>query len=129
MLQKGRLLAMRGHSEEALGWVETAVRLNPFHPPWYNAHLGIALYSLRRYAEAAQALKRIPSPGPWSLARLAACYAQLERVAEAEAAAAQVLHLRPGFSTADFVRRDTLLERDSDREHLRDGLLKAGLPP
>ena len=62
MTMKGRLLALRGRPEEALVCLEAAVRLNPLHPTWYNAHFGIALYSLRRFAEAAQALKRMPRP-------------------------------------------------------------------
>ena len=62
MIMKGRLLAFRGRPEEALALLEAAVRLNPLHPPWYNAHFGIALYSLRRFAEAAQAFKQMPLP-------------------------------------------------------------------
>ena len=104
------------------------MRLNPLHPPWYNAHFGIALYSLRRFAEAAQALKRIPDPGPWSLARLAACYAQLGLTSEAETQKARILLKRPDFSIPGFFRTDVLLERAEDRDLLREGLTKAGLP-
>jgi adenylate cyclase len=128
MIQRSTLLAIRGRPEEALDWMDAAMRLNPFHPTWYNNHLGIVLYSLRRYAEAAQAFKRLPNPGPWSSTRLAACYAQLGQTAETEAQVAVVLRQRPNFSTADFLRRDVLLERAEDRELLRDGLIKAGLP-
>lgn len=126
--QKGRVLALRGRSEEALVLLEAAVRLNPLHPHWYNAHFGIALYSLRRFAEAAQALKRMSRPTTWSCARLAACYAQLERTAEAQAAVAEVRRLQPDFSTAEYMRKSVLLERAEDRELLREGLIKAGLP-
>jgi tetratricopeptide (TPR) repeat protein len=128
VMQKGRLLAMRGKPEEALDCLEAAVRLNPFHPPWYNAHFGIAFYSLGRFDEAAQALRRLPDPGTWSLARLAACYGQLGKSAEAQVAVAEILRLQPDFSTAEYVRTNVLLERAEDRELLRDGLLKAGLP-
>jgi adenylate cyclase len=128
LMQKGRLLAMRGRPEEALCWLEAAVRLNPLFPPWYNAHFGIALYSLGRFAEAAQALRRMPYPGTWSRARLAACYAQLERKAEAQAAVAEILRLQPDFTTAEYMRNSVLLERAEDRELLREGLIKAGLP-
>jgi TolB-like protein/Tfp pilus assembly protein PilF len=128
MMQKGRLLATRGRPEEALHWLEAAVRLNPLHPPWYNAQFGVALYSLRRFAEAAQALNRLPNRGAWSRARLAACYAQLERTSDAQAAVAEVLRLQPNFSTADYIRNSAILERSEDRELLREGLIKAGLP-
>jgi TolB-like protein/class 3 adenylate cyclase len=62
----GELLVTRGHPVEGLAWIEKAMRLNPFHPPWYHfLHAG-ALYSLRRFSEAAQAIKRMPSEGRWS---------------------------------------------------------------
>ena len=51
------------------------------------------------------------------------------RTAEAEAQVAAILRQRPDFSIAEFLRRDILLEREEDREHLREGLIKAGLPP
>jgi hypothetical protein len=41
---------------------------------------------------------------------------------------AEILRLKPDFSTAKFLRIDVLLEREEDRELLREGLIKAGLP-
>jgi len=105
-----------------------ARRLNPLHPLWYNFSLGIALYSLTRYEEAAQAFKRIPNPGPWARARLAACLAQLGQTADARAQATAVLHICPDFSIEQFMDRDVLLERSKDRDLLREGLKRAGLP-
>ena len=125
---KGRLLTFRGRHEEALTCLETAVRLNPLYPTWYTAPFGIALYSLRRFAEAAQAFKRMPRPSSWSNARLAACHAQLEQPAEAQAAVAEVMRLRPDFSIAVFMRESVLLEHAEDQELLREGLIRAGLP-
>jgi adenylate cyclase len=40
----------------------------------------------------------------------------------------EVLRLQPDFSTAEYMRKSVLLEREADRELLREGLLKAGLP-
>ncbi len=128
MMQKGRVFALRGRAEEALIWMNAAVRLNPLHPAYYHANFGIALYALRRYADAAKALKRIPSAGPWTHARLAACYSQSGQTAEARLEADEILRARPDFSTAEFLRSSVLLERAEDREHLREGLIKAGLP-
>jgi adenylate cyclase len=125
----GNLLALRGRPEEALACIEAAMRLNPIYPTWYNLFLAIAFYSLRRYEEAARALHRVSAdPRYWSRARLAACYAQLGRTREAEAQVAALLRQKPDFSIEDFFRRDVLLEREEDREHLREGLIKAGLP-
>jgi tetratricopeptide (TPR) repeat protein len=124
----GYVIALRGRSKEALDWMARAIRLNPFHHTWYYTQQAIPLYSLGRYAEAATNLKRVPDPGYWSSARLAACHALLGQVAEAKIASANVLRMRPDFSTADFLMRDVLLERPEDRDHLREGLIKAGLP-
>jgi tetratricopeptide (TPR) repeat protein len=124
----GYLLALRGHAEEALGWIAAAVSLNPFHHSWYNSQRAVALYSLRRFAEAEREFRKAPHRGYWSRARLAACYGQLGQTAEAEILTAEILRLKPDFSTAEFLRSDVLLERAEDRELLREGLIKAGLP-
>ena len=123
----GELLVTRGHPVEGLAWIEKAMRLNPFHPPWYHfLHAG-ALYSLRRFSEAAQAIKRMPSEGRWS-SRLAACYGQLGREEEARAEVAAILRAKPDYSINTFMNQMVLLERLEDRELLREGLIKAGLP-
>jgi len=128
MQQMGYVLALRGKPQDALVWLERARRLNPLHPTWYNFSLGIALYSLGRYAEAAEAFLHRPNPGPWSSARLAACYAQLGDPAKTASLVDAVLKARPDFSTSVFLTLEVLLEREEDREHLREGLRKAGLP-
>ena len=124
--QMGYLLALRGRPEEGLEWIDAAKRLNPLHPSWYNFSVGIALYSLARYEEAAKAFQRLPNFGPWARARLAACLAQTGQTAEARAEAAAVLEKRPDFSIEQFLARDVLLERVEDREQLRQGLTRAG---
>lgn len=126
-ISMGFLLSMRGRHAEGLGWIEKAVRLNPFHPPWYYVQWGNVLYQLGRFAEATQTLRKAPHIGGWS-SRLAACYGQLGRTEEAKAEAAAVLRAEPQFSTAHFIERVVLLERSEDREFLRDGMIKAGLP-
>ena len=57
LIMKGRLLAFRGRPEEALVCLEAGGRLNPLHFRWYDVHFGVALYSLRRFAEAAQRIQ------------------------------------------------------------------------
>ena len=59
------------------------------------------------------------------MAREAACLAQLGRLDEARALAAEVLRRKPEFS----VRAEMPHYRyPADAEHMREGLLKAGLP-
>jgi adenylate cyclase len=123
----GDLLAVRGHPAEGLEWIERAMRLNPFHPHWYHATHAIALYSLKRFSEAAQAIKRTPSEGRWS-SRLAACYGQLGREEEAREEVAAILKAKPDYSIRTFMDQLVLLERPEDRALLREGLVKAGLP-
>ena len=50
------------------------------------------------------------------------------RTAEAEEQKAAILQEKADFTIAEFFRRDVLLERAEDRELLREGLIKAGLP-
>ena len=121
------VLVQRGYPADGLAWIEKAMRLNPFHPPWYHALHAAALYSLRRFSEAAQAIKRMPDEGRWS-SRLAACYGQLGRDQEAKAEVAAILKAKPDYSIGEFIDRIVLLERPEDRELFREGLIKAGLP-
>ena len=83
-----------GRRRRSSGWRRPCASIRST-PPGITLQLGVALYSLRRYAEAAQAFKRVPDPGYWSRARLAACYAQLGTDREAEAQAAAVLQHAP----------------------------------
>ena len=108
--------------------MQEGIRLNPFMPSWYSVILGVTYYSLGNYVEAVQAFRRIPTPGYWVRARLAATYGKLGSSAAAEAEVAKILEEKPGFTIRDFFLQDVLLERVEDREHLRDGLVKAGLP-
>ena len=50
------------------------------------------------------------------------------RPIETDEARTLTLRLRPDFSTAEYMRKSVLLERAEDRELLREGLVKAGLP-
>ena len=125
-ISMGYLLVQRGRPEDGLMWIEKAMRLNPFHPPWYNAQLASALYSLRRYADVVKAIKRLPDTDGWSF-RLAAAYGQLGMDREAAVEAAAVMRSNPGFRVGDFMDRAVLLEQPADRDLLREGLLKAGL--
>ena len=50
------------------------------------------------------------------------------RPIETDEARTLTLRLRPDFSTAEYMRKSVLLEHTEDRELLREGLVKAGLP-
>ena len=127
VVQQGELLTWLGRPEEGLEWIKRAMQLNPYHPERYWSHLGRAYYVARRYAEAAQAFARISAPDHTHHAFLAAALAQMGDATAAAAHAQQVIRKAPGFSAEAYL--ETLhYQRVTDREHHREGLLKAGLP-
>jgi TolB-like protein/Tfp pilus assembly protein PilF len=120
----GRLLAAEGHWDEALERIREAMRINPYHPDWYWQVLGAVLYSVGRYADAAEALGRATHRGFWSRCYLAACLAQLGRLDEASTALAEARRLRPDCSLAKMRTRDF---SPGDSKRFIEGLRKAGL--
>ncbi len=85
------------------------------------------LIAARRYPEAVQALKRIATPRLSHHAYLAACHAEMDALDEAHAHAAQILEMEPAFSARDHAETEPFAE-PADQQHLRDALIKAGLP-
>ncbi len=127
VVQQGELLTWLGRPEEGIEWIKKAMRLNPYHPPRFWSHLGRACFVARRYEEAAEAFKRITAPDHTHHAFLAACCAQIGDEAGAEAHGREVLKREPDFSTATYMETQHY-KSESDREHHREGLIKAGLP-
>ena len=82
--QNGVLLTWLGRGEEGADWIESAMRLNPYHPERYWNHLGRAHFVARSYQRAIDAFKHRSVPNYTHHAFLAACYAQLESPAEAK---------------------------------------------
>ncbi len=118
-------LAHSGRSEEAVGLLQKATRLNPFYPDQYLWHLGGAYYNLKRYDEAIEAVLRMHNPTE-GRRLLAASYAQLGKTREAQEQAAKVLRAHPNFSIGRWasVQPD---KYEEDLEHFVEGLKKAGL--
>jgi len=128
VVQQGELLSWSGQPDEGVEWILKAMRLNPYHPERFWNHLGRAHFIARRYPEAVEAFKRITEPDYTHHAFLAACHAYLGNDASASAHVREVLAREPRFSVKTYI--DTLrhYKQGSDREHHREGLLKAGLP-
>ncbi|MEE8245842.1 MAG: adenylate/guanylate cyclase domain-containing protein [Alphaproteobacteria bacterium] len=127
VVQRGYLLTYRGRPEEGAEWLQKAMRLDPYHWERYWYYLGLSHYMARRYGEAVVALKRITASQVAHRAVLAAACAQLGEVAEAKAQAAATLEAEPGFTGAAQVESASF-EPQSDKDHLREGLIAAGLP-
>jgi hypothetical protein len=109
-------------------YLEEAKRLDPFFDPtWYWPSLGAAHFIARRYDDAIAALGRSPTMPYWAQAYMAACYALTDRSEQARNCTAAVLHQQPDFSLARFAAKESF-KHAADRQHLLDGLRKAGLP-
>ena len=123
----GLVLAFTGRAEEGIEWLEQAMRLNPYHPDWYNEDLGQALYVVKRYQEAAQVLERVAVPPFWVSIWLAACYARLGRRREAEALQRKVTE---SWSEVDWDRygRKEPFQHEADMTHWLEGMRLAGFP-
>ena len=121
----GILLGMLGRSDEGIDSIREAMRLNPYHPEWYWVDLGVVLYAAKRYEDALEAFKKSLRPQVWLLSRIAACYAQLGRMPEAAKAVAEVMKKDPNFSVSRQRVGGWMLQSVS---HLREGMIKAGLP-
>jgi len=127
VVQQGELLTWLGRPEEGIEWVRRAMRLNPYHPERFWSHLGRAQFTARIYADAIQSYSKLAAPDHTHHAFLAASSAQLGNSTAATAHAREVLQREPAFTIASFL--ETLhYQHAADAEHLREGLLKAGLP-
>jgi adenylate cyclase len=125
--QMGELLTAAGKPEEGLKWLELAMRLDPNHGDGRWKNYGHALFVARRYDDAVEAYRHISSPSPSIRATLAACYALAGKENEASAEAARVIAADPEFSI-DKLLSMTFYKEQSEVDHHREALLKAGLP-
>ena len=127
VVQQGELLTWLGRPEEGIEWVRRAMRLNPYHPERFWSHLGRAQYTARTYADAIASFSKLTAPDHTHHAFLAASSAQLGNRTAAAAHAHEALKREPTLTARTFL--ETLHYRQpADAEHLREGLLKAGLP-
>jgi adenylate cyclase len=127
VVQQGELLTWLGRPAEGIEWVRRAMRLNPYHPERFWSHLGRAQYTARIYTDAIQSFSKLTAPDHTHHAFLAASSAQLGNRTAAAAHAREVLQRQPTFTIQSYL--GTLhFQQPSDNEHLREGLVKAGLP-
>jgi len=128
VVQQGEVLSWMGQPDEGVEWILKAMRLNPYHPERFWNHLGRAHFIARRYREALEAFNHITEPDHTHHAFLAACNAYLGNDGPSKGHVREVLLRDPGFSVNAYIGTLRHYKRQSDREHHREGLLKAGLP-
>jgi adenylate cyclase len=127
VVQQGELLTWLGRPVEGIEWIRRAMRLNPYHPERFWSHLGRAQYTGRFYADAIESFSKLTKPDQMHHAFLAAASAQLGNRVAAAAHAREILARQEKFTVGAFLQ--TLhYQQPSDTEHVREGLLKAGLP-
>lgn len=125
VVQQGELLTWLGSPEEGIEWIRKAMRLNPHHPERFWSHLGKAHFAARQYGDAIEAFMHLSVMDHVQHAFVAACYGWLGDGVAAAAHVKRVRMLVPEFSVESFLA--TLhYARQSDVEHLREGLVKAG---
>ncbi len=88
-------------TDKAIASLQTALRLNPYPPPYYYGHLGNAYRHVGRYEEAISGYKKAIQISPNFQAAyigLVSSYSLLGREEEARSAAQEVLRVNPKFA-------------------------------
>jgi adenylate cyclase len=122
------LYAFLGRPDDAFGWLKQARVLDPyFNSTWYWHNLGLSHFIAHRYEEAIAAFSRSSTMPFWVRAYLAACYRLTNVIDRARELAAEILRMAPDFSSARLAAKEPF-RHAADREHLLEGMRKAGLP-
>lgn len=126
VVQQGELLTWLGRPEEGIEWIRKAMQLNPHHPERFWSHLGKAHFAARQYGEAIEAFMHLSTMDSVQHAFAAACYGWLGDEIAAAAHLGKIRTLDPQFDLDSFIA--TLhYAQESDVQHIREGLLKAGI--
>jgi adenylate cyclase len=126
VVQHGEILAWHGQGDEGAEWIGKAMKLNPYHPERFWAHLGRARFVARRYAQALEAAGHVRAPDASLLAFIAANEARLGAVDAARARMQRLLDAAPPFDIAEYLA-GLHYRHAADREHHLDSLRLAGL--
>jgi len=116
--------------ERGISFVRKAVKIDPFHPPWYYFTISAYHFDRGEYEEALAAARKLDIPEfYWPQIFLAGIYAELERLSEARSAVEELRRLYPGFDTEKLVEESRKWNRTDDAiRHWAAALRKAGLP-
>ena len=125
-------LIYAGRPQEALGYVDKAIRLDPHYPDYYLFILGLAHFHLDQYQEAVTLFEKALKLNPENyipLIPLSAAQARLGRKKEAATALDKLQKVLPAIVTIQLVRRGSLCryKNPTDRHRLLAGLRKAGM--
>jgi tetratricopeptide (TPR) repeat protein len=123
----GMLTATTGEWDRGCAMVESAMKLNPYYPGWFQIAIWANAYRQGKYEEALEALARMTLHGYFhAQAARAATLGKLGRKEEAQKALQELLALRPDF--AAVARQEYAKWYEAEHiEQLIDGLRKAGM--
>ncbi len=127
VVQQGEILTWIGQADDGVEWILKAMRLNPYHPERFWAHLGRAYFAGRRYEEAIEAFRHCNNPDIGQNACLAGAYAKLGDSDRTERFKAAVLKQDPAFSATGHVSGLHYFNEDGRAHHI-ETLREAGLP-
>ena len=124
---RGSIMNYLSRPDDAIEALETAMHFNPNMLPHHYMQLGFSYYLKQRYDDAITILEKGTGKYPdlvFLHIALAAAYAQAGRTQDADRTAKQVLRLHPFFEVDVY---GTAFHNTTARDHIRDGLRKAGL--
>jgi adenylate cyclase len=127
-LRLGFVLNWAGRAEEAILYLQNAIRLNPFPSAAYFVQLAISYRDSGQYEKAIEASKKALQREPNSqfpYIHMAVSYIRSGREEEARAAAAEILRINPEFSLERYARILPFIQPIADR--VVEDLRKAGL--
>lgn len=124
------MLVHAGRPDEAIAFMQRALKHDPFPPAIYSSYLGNAYYETGQYELASRTLSHgleaIPGYRPLNV-WLAASLSQLGRSNEAQPLVQQVLKDTPDFSVQKWLDHIQFAKRE-DAERLASGMKMAGFP-
>lgn len=117
-----------GRPDVAIAKLEAARAVDPFfEPAWYWSSMLLMQYCDRRYDDALTSMRRISSPASWDWAIAAASHVLLGEDGLGREAKRRALDLAPDISVEAFLVRNPF-QHEADKQHLEQGLRRAGLP-
>jgi adenylate cyclase len=125
----GHILIFAGKPEEAIPYLQAAIRLDPFSRSSYFTHLCMAYREAGRYEEAIAAGQEAIRGEPnlvFAHLALASAYSMIGREEEARAEAAEALRIDPTFSLKRYAEGRPHIDPENTARFV-DSLRKAGL--
>ncbi len=135
LAEMANMLVYIGQQPQAIEQLKKAIRLNPFHDPWYVEYLGWAYEEAGMPQEAIQTLEpvidleNLTDEQTWVLPTLAAAYANpsVERMEDAQKVVKKILALEPKFSISETTSRCPYKTKEQIDRYV-NALRRAGLP-